>query len=77
MTDEQEPPQRVFTKREQTDPRLIVTLGGIHLPEADDGTVPEDAEGLAEHAAIQVVSEALEQYHLEVRWIAADYENPD
>jgi hypothetical protein len=79
MTDhEQEtPPRRFFDEREATDPRLTVTLGGIQLPEADDGTVSEDAEGLAEHAAIQVVSEALEQYHLEVRWIAADYENPD
>jgi tRNA A37 threonylcarbamoyltransferase TsaD len=45
--------------------------------ESNSGTVPEDAQRLAEHAAIQVVSEALEQYHLEVRWIAADYENPD
>lgn len=76
MTDQQDPPKRVFTEREQTDPRLVVELGGIQLPEADDGTVPEDLEDIAEQTAIQIVSDALERAHLTATWIRADYEDP-
>jgi hypothetical protein len=73
---QQEPPTRVFQHREATDPRLTVTLGGIDLPTADDGTVPEDMEEVAEQTAIQIVSDALDEAHLTATWIAADYEDP-
>jgi hypothetical protein len=72
----EQPPKRVFQEREASDPRLVVTLGGVNLPEADDGTVPEDLETTAEHAAMQVVSKATERHHLTPTWITADYRDP-